>query len=103
MLNAQFPDPKHASFSLDINCYLIGIFYFAELIVWLSFQFQDSLEIAKLNDLKYLEGKIKNWKWNRLIARAFPAVSKNVINYGTGQNENWTLFIIGMDFRSLIL
>lgn len=46
MLNAQFPDPKHASFSLDINCYLIGIFYFAELIVWLSFQFQDSLEIC---------------------------------------------------------
>lgn len=101
MLNAQFPDPKHASFSLDVNCYLIGIFYFAELIVWLSFQFQDSLEIAKLNDLKYLKGKIKNWKWNRLIA--FPAVSKNVFNYGTGQNENWTLFIIGMDFRSLIL
>jgi len=77
MLNAQFPDPKHASFSRNVNCYLIGIFYFAELIVWLSFQFQDSLEIAKLNDLKYLEGKIKNWKWNRLIARAFPAVSKN--------------------------
>lgn len=43
MLNAQFPDPKHASFSLDVNYYLIGIFYFAELIVWLSFQFQDSL------------------------------------------------------------
>lgn len=57
MLNAQFPDPKHASFSLNVNCYLIGIFYFAELIVWLSFQFQDSLEIAKVNDLKYLERK----------------------------------------------
>lgn len=86
MLNAQFPDPKHASFSLNVNCYLIGIFYFAELIVWLSFQFQDSLEIAKVNDLKYL------------------AVGKNVFNYNeTGQNENWTLFRIGiLDFRSLI-